>query len=212
MLWSKYSPRSACELNTNDNRQSDTHPLIGARAPSTLDQPQCQRAQAAQPDPLASHLSDFLPQGDRLSRTDSPPSSTHWRSFRTGKPSLGPLHRCAAMTFALWIRFPSCCRLERFSLHRPDRLPSVTPNKLIYSSFLSIIYFKILSSFPHNQPSNWAKKSVFLTTTWVQLQSAAVPFVHFLHFCSFRPHGWFSTHRFLDVLTQPVIKSEEAGV
>lgn len=51
-----------------------THSFSGrgqTSAPSTHKLPQCQRAaaQATQSDPLASHLSDFLPQGDRLSGT-----------------------------------------------------------------------------------------------------------------------------------------------
>lgn len=86
--------------------------------------------------PFASHLSDFLPQGDRLRRTNPPPthprpphtpSSPCRRSFRTGKPPSGLLHRCADVTFALGAFslcvapfFPRC-----FPRHRPPERPLV---------------------------------------------------------------------------------------
>lgn len=80
------------------DKVTPTHSFSGrgqASAASTHELPQCQRAGAhpTQSDPLASHLSDFLPQGDRLSGTNHPhthtPSSpsaqvSRHRGFSTG--------------------------------------------------------------------------------------------------------------------------------
>lgn len=107
------SGQAAAPLCPPSPRQT---PLLGSASTHT--------GRTTQPDPLASHLSDFLLWGDRHDLRLRPEGPSGQVSHHSGL-STGVLSS-SNVTLAFWFKYDSHHHLQLLSLHFPDSLPHFT--------------------------------------------------------------------------------------